>query len=188
MIDDGHASIRLLNSLFKGAPKIAAPWPRRGGLRGVPRVDPALVAGVLASPAVLAEVDPTTLNANQSWIVAEHVAYYLTDQWHVTGRTSADQWEIMNRFPLVLPDYRGRPTIMAGHHRAAAAMLRGEPLVARVTPGSWQVPVALTPSVHLEPTDDVAVARRLLSPLGLSDDEIDFAIGVARPRREGPWA
>jgi hypothetical protein len=115
MIDDDHVNTRLLNSLFKGAPKIDAPWPRRGGLRGVPKVDPALVAEVLASPAVLVEVDPTTLNANQSWIVAEHVAYYLTDQWHTTGRTSAQQWEVMNRFPLVLPDYRGRPTIMAAY-------------------------------------------------------------------------
>ena len=178
----------LLDSMFHGAPRIVVPWPYPGGLKSVDRIDQNQVRQVLASPAVLTEVDPTTLNANQTWILAEHVASSLTDQWQGTGRTSANQWEVMNRFPLVLPDYRGRPTIVAGHHRAAAAMLLGRPLLARVAPGACDAPGALTPSMYLQPTDDAAAAREKLSPLGLTDDEIDFAISVARPRREGSWA
>ncbi len=178
--DDAAA---LVDSMFKGAPKTTVPWPQGGRLRGIPKIDPRLIRDVLASPAVLAEVDPTTLHANQPWIVAEHVAYYLGDQWRRTGRTSADRWEAANRFPLVLPDYRGRPTIVAGHHRSAAALLRGEPVLARVAPGTWDAPAHLTPSLVLAPTDDPATATDELRQRGLDDDEIRFAFRVARPDR-----
>jgi hypothetical protein len=171
----------LLHSLFAGAPRTPVPWPRSGRLKHAPNIDPALVNSVLSSPAVLVEVDPRSLHANQPWLLAEHVAYYLTDTWWRTGRTARDQWAVMNRFPLVLPDHRNRLTIVAGHHRAAAAMLRGEPLMARVAPGSWDVPAALTPSVFLGPGDDHSTAFATLRPLGLDDVEIRFALDVARP-------
>jgi len=175
MVDD------LLYHLFKGAPRIPTPWTVHATLKHLPRIGEELVQQVLASPATLAEVDPTSLAASQPWILSEHVAYYLGDAWWRTGRTSADQWSPMNRFPLVLPDYQGRLTIVAGHHRAAAALLRERPLLARITPGSPDQTAALTPSLMLPPGGDGAVEADELRRRGLDDAEIRFAFAVARP-------
>ena len=171
----------LLHSMFKGAPKIPVPWPYHGRLKGRPKIDPQLIEQVLATPAVLAELDPSTLNANQPWILEQHVAYYLTQQWHHTGRTSADRWDAGNRFPLVLPDHRGRPTIVCGHHRAAAALLEGRPLLARVAPGEWDVAAALTPTLFVAPGDDGRLQADELRRRGLDEAEIRMAFAVARP-------
>lgn len=176
-------TMHVLDSLFNGAPKVPAPWPLHGRLRHRPRVLPSDIDAVLATPATLVEVDPRTLAASQPWILAEHVGYYLGDEWQVTGRTSADQWAPMNRFPLVLPDHQGRLTIVAGHHRAAAAMLRNQPLLARVAPGSWEAPAALTPTLYLDASDDSGTAEVELRRRGLTDDEIRFALMLARPGR-----
>lgn len=171
----------LLDTLFRGAPKTTVPWPVHGQLKTMPKIDPRLVEAVLATPAVLTQVDPTSLSANQPWVVAEHVAYYLGDRWSHTGRTSADQGDRGNRFPLVLPDHRGRPTIVAGHHRATAALLLGRPLLARVAPGTWDVPAALTPTLFVAPGDDGAAEADELRRRGLDEAEIRFAFAVARP-------
>lgn len=169
--------------MFKGAARIPAPWPVHARLKSTPKFDHDTVAQVLASPAVLTQIDPGELAANQPWILAEHVAYYLGDTWLLTGRTSADRGEPMNRFPLVLPDYLGRLTIVAGHHRAAAARLRGEQLLARVAPGLPQQPAALTPSLALAPGSDGVAETEVLRRRGLDEAEIRFAFAVARPAR-----
>ena len=175
MVDD------VLYRMFKGAPRIPTPWTVHATLKHLPRIDEERVQRVLASPAALAEVDPGTLAASQPWILSEHVAYYLGDAWWRTGRTSADQWSPMNRFPLVLPDYLGRLTIVAGHHRAAAALLRGRPLLARVAPGSHDQSAALSPSLVLPPDGDGTAEADELRRRGLDDAEIRFAFAVARP-------
>jgi hypothetical protein len=167
--------------MFHGLARIAVPWPVHGRLKNRPRIDPSLIESVLCSPAVLADVDPTTLAASQSWILAEHVGYYLSGQWEYTGRTSADPWAHVNRFPLVLPDHQGRLTIVAGHHRAAAARLLGQPLRARVAAAPTSAAGALTPSLLLSPGEDPRTAHDELRARGLDEAEIAFAFHVARP-------
>ena len=121
-----------LDALFGAHSLVVAPWTRAGQNRKQQRFDRDALTALLAAPATLRDVDPRTLFANQPWIVREHVAYYRTGEWERTGRTSADQWVELNRYPVIVDDHRGRSVILAGHHRSAAALLAGRPLRVRV--------------------------------------------------------
>jgi hypothetical protein len=68
----------------------------------------------------------------QPWVLRHHVEYYLTSVWETTGRTSADMDQIANRYPLIHVDASGGLTILTGHHRSAAALLEGRPVLARI--------------------------------------------------------
>ncbi|MEI6403503.1 MAG: hypothetical protein WCP59_15095 [Actinomycetota bacterium] len=105
---------------------------------------------MLSEPPALAEVDPRELWATQPWVVRHHVAYYLTGEWERTGRTSADQHAIANRYPLVLAAPRGRLTILTGHHRSLAALIEGRPVTVRVSPTHADTPVAVLPLLTVD--------------------------------------
>jgi hypothetical protein len=116
--------------MFQGAPKTLSPWPSAGKTKANPRgYDPALVNKALSNPAPhMTEMDPRDLHATQPWVTKEGVDYYMGDQYHQTGRTFADQANEGNRFPVVYTDVQGRNKLLSGHHRATAAVLKGEQL------------------------------------------------------------
>lgn len=82
----------------------------------------------------LAELDPRSLMAGQPSITRAGMEYYMGDNYEKTGRTFADHGA-GNQIPVIYesrhPDF-GWPerTILSGHHRATAALLRGSPLLA----------------------------------------------------------
>jgi hypothetical protein len=82
-------------------------------------------------------------------VLREHVAYYRSGRWERTGRTAADWFVELNQYPVVVDDYRGRPVIVAGHHRAAAALLAGRMLTARAIARPDRC--AVTPLLTLRP-------------------------------------
>ena len=152
---------------FKGAPRIIVPWPSAGRRKGEPRVPVAGIEHLLTCPPRLHEVDPRILFASQPWVLRTHAAYYLTGEWELTGRTSADMHSSANRFPT-FAERRGQLVIVTGHHRSMAALIEGRPVLARVVADEPQ-PVSITPhlaiSNHAQIGDDDidALTDRLLS-------------------------
>jgi hypothetical protein len=116
------------DALFKGATKVIAPWPTAGRTKLNPKgYDQSRVDAALRNPSLQPkEMDPTALHATQPWVTASGVSYYMGDEYRKTGRTFADQHQIGNRFPVVYTDTQGRNKLLSGHHRATAALLRGE--------------------------------------------------------------
>lgn len=116
------------DALFKGAPKTITPWPSAGRTKSNPRgYNPEKVNAALANPqAHMRHVDPRDLHATQPWVTQEGVSYYMGHEYRETGRTFADQSVASNKFPVVYSDAQGRNRLLSGHHRATAALLRGE--------------------------------------------------------------
>ena len=139
-----------LDRCFKGAAKTIVPWPSAGRRKGEPRTPVATVEHLLTAPPRLHEVDPRTLYASQPWVLRTHAGYYLTGEWELTGRTSADMHSSANRYPT-FAERRGQLVIITGHHRSLAALIRGQPVLARIVATDPQ-PVSITP--HLALTDD----------------------------------
>jgi hypothetical protein len=109
-----------------------APWPKAGRQKHTPAFDQELVTRELSGPPNLQEFDPRNLHATQPRVLSEHVGYYMDQPtYSQTGRTARDQDNVGNQYPFVYQDRRGRNLLLAGHHRATAALLRGEPLRAR---------------------------------------------------------
>jgi hypothetical protein len=190
-----------LDARFGSHRKVIAPWPRGGRSRLGPTYDRVAVERLLDEPADLMEVDPGALHASQNWIVRSHVAYYLTGEWERTGRTSADRDSELNRFSVIALDNRGQSIILAGHHRAAAALIEGRPLLVRTLCVSTRT--AVTPLLFVDPTTPspapdtalqsimqggratvatVDVAGTVLVGFGLTAAEIVRALSPAGPR------
>lgn len=114
--------------LFAGAPKTVSPWPSAGRTKSNPRgYDPERVNAAVANPSAhLRQMDPRDLHATQPWVTKEGVDYYMGTAYKKTGRTFADQGNAGNRFPVIYTDTQGRNKLLSGHHRATAALLRGE--------------------------------------------------------------
>lgn len=194
-----------LEPVFHGAPITTLPWPPVPRRKHALRVAPDLVEAVLAGPPHLVDLDPRRLFATQRSVVHQHAAYYLTGEWERTGRTSADQASIANRYPLVVVD-RGRPVIVGGHHRALAALVEGRPVRARVAPAGPVTARAVTPRLfvgaglslpHTDATDPAAAAEAItagltvlvphadqvaavLDRLGLTPAEVADRLAIAR--------
>lgn len=123
---------RSIESLFvHGADRIVCPFPQAPRLKNVPGPKSLFSYELISSPARLTFVDPRQLHGSQSWILRQHVTYYLGDRWELTGIPSAED-TAANRFPTVVKDDDGRLVIVAGHHRAAAALIKGEQLLCRL--------------------------------------------------------
>lgn len=119
-------------SLFKGHVVTTAPWPRAGRLKSGAHHDKELIRSTLSKPPVLEDVDPRALHSTQPNILREHVSYYMGKNYEQTGRTAADPHTVGNKYPTVYVRPNDQWDILSGHHRAAVALLRGEPLRARV--------------------------------------------------------
>lgn len=121
-------------AMFGDGPTAGTPWPH-GGMN--PKLSEKIkpeVAKVVSDPGKhVAQVDPRELHSNQGSLTRDGVAYYLhSPEYNRTGRTYADQDQAGNQHPVVLRRTNGRHVILSGHHRAAAALLKGQPLTAAV--------------------------------------------------------
>jgi hypothetical protein len=115
-------------ALFKGAPKTVSPWPSAGRTKSNSRgYDPARLNAAMQDPSAhMRQMDPRNLHATQPWVTKAGTDYYMCDTYRQTGRTFADMNQATNRFPVVYTDVQGRNKLLSGHHRATAALLRGE--------------------------------------------------------------
>lgn len=125
-----------IERLFPGQiPKTLTPWPGAGRRKGEPRYDQAAVAAELEGPTRLVDIDPRILSAGQPHLVRGGVEHYLGDTYRQRGETFEAGHNVGNQFPFVVT--KSHPTaghehvIISGHHRAAAALLRGESLRTR---------------------------------------------------------
>jgi hypothetical protein len=121
------------------------PWQSAGHLKDRGQYDNDLVQRTLRRPPQLQDIDPVDLLATQPKIVRHHVEHYLSGDYEKTGKTSEHGDNLGNRFPFI---YRREPNplspssgvqnlILAGHHRAAAALVQGKPLRAIVVEGPY---------------------------------------------------
>ena len=113
-----------------------------------------------------------------------HAAYYLTGEWEITGRTSADMHFFANRYPTFV-ERRGQLIIATGHHRSLAALIEGRPVLARVVADDPQ-PVAITPHLAISdreeaPDDDLdVIVERLLAGQRVTVSSDVVAVDVLR--------
>lgn len=129
--DDGGASGGSgsgdIDSLFKGALQIVAPFPSAGRRKGESKLPPReLIEEALRNPKLTA-VDPKTVKTQQGFVTREGVAYYLTPKYKQTGETFADPTDRGNRFPMVWKKPSGDMVILSGNHRFTAALIEGRP-------------------------------------------------------------
>lgn len=131
--------------LFPGEQSDAlTPWRSAGGLKGHHPYERAKVREAVSGPPHLSEIDPRHVLSTQPSITRAGVDYYLnSDQFRRSGRTFADQGNPGNAYPVVYArkhPLAGRTDnlLLSGHHRAAAALLRGEPLRARFVEGGFE--------------------------------------------------
>jgi hypothetical protein len=113
--------------------------------------------------------------------------------FHEQGTTYADHHDPGNADPVVLVRERdGAHLLLAGHHRATAALLRGVPLLARVVGGTpndrgtfhptqglsfgspppWSVVVTMIKAGGAARVPDAETARKVLEGLGLSGEAV----------------
>jgi len=174
-----------LADLLGDGPSPRVPFGQAGQLKaevtGAGRISrDAAIARVLSARPQLEQVDPRGLLATQGGPNREGIRYYLATNYTRWGLTYADRDRIGNADPVILLRARdGARLILAGHHRATVALLRGQPLLARVAreddtddglpvPGPHHVTPLLTfgsapqawPSVHHEQPAAAAEAMR----------------------------
>jgi|SRR5580765_4617294 len=117
-----------VDTLFKGATKVITPWPTASRSKLHIGYDQSRVEEALSNPSKrnVREMDPRDLHASQPWVTRAGTSYYMGDDYRTTGKTFADMHSAVNRQPLVYTDARGQNRLLSGHHRATAALLRGE--------------------------------------------------------------
>ncbi|MEP7115674.1 MAG: hypothetical protein ABI862_20585 [Ilumatobacteraceae bacterium] len=193
-----------IDRLFGTADRTVTPWPRGGKLKYGENFDRNAVTALLASPVGLIDIDPREVWCSQPWLLREHVDYYRTGRWELSGRTSADQFAEHNRFPIIVRDYHDRLLVVAGHHRTAAALIEGRQVRARVAilGSSFHVTPLLTVDQTPAGAEVQLEAERLLRGLaaiaptlcdavdvlkraGVPVDETFVAVDMARRRLPG---
>lgn len=117
------------------------PWAEAGRRKAVRDVADELVRRGLTEVPRLHEIDPRPLRATQPAVTRAGVDYYVHDTAYPRlGLTYADRDKIANAFPFIYRREDGQQLILAGHHRAAAALVLGMPLLALVVDGPWGGP------------------------------------------------
>jgi hypothetical protein len=129
------------------APKTSVPFPRAGRRKDVKDYEPEAVTKALSAPPQLEAHDPRTLKASQPSVTRAGVAHYMGPEYERNPEaTFADREQAGNRYPIVYHRKQapGASTqervILSGHHRATAALLKGEPLKAIRVEGGWGPP------------------------------------------------
>lgn len=141
----GLYGARDVSRIFGTGAKAPVPWRQPIQNKRRQMYSPDIVHHALSQPISpehgLVPIDPRHLQATQPHLVRAAVQHYMGDQFRTTGQTFADQHNVGNRYPFVYSRTReGGETdhiLLAGHHRAAAALLKGEPLMARHVEGGW---------------------------------------------------
>jgi 8-oxo-dGTP pyrophosphatase MutT (NUDIX family)/GNAT superfamily N-acetyltransferase len=137
-----------LDTMFGGSPTTPAPFRSAGGRRDIKSYDEDLVHEHLRrGPAddELKDFDPRKLKSTQPAVTRSGVEYYLGHKYHETGETYANQDNPGNKHPVVYSRPKmvggGREhLLLSGHHRASAALLRGETLRVHHIIGPWGPP------------------------------------------------
>ncbi len=120
-----------LDRLFpEGSPITSTPWPMapRTKTKPIPYSKELLGKALMDPGKHMDEVDPRHLHAYQASITRAGVNYYMGDHYKNTGETFADGHHAANQVPVIYTRHTGESIILAGHHRAAAALLKGEKL------------------------------------------------------------
>jgi hypothetical protein len=168
-----------VDRIFGAAPIAPIPFPSASRRKGEQLVDPAIVAAALSGETRLREIDPRVLHAIQPNVTRPGVNYYLSDAYRETGATYADQHVEANKAPIAYRHPRSDQwLILSGHHRATAALLKGEMLDAIVIPNRTTV-VDREFAVAADGTVD-AMGYRDVTPLIAVDEDADDAVIVDR--------
>lgn len=128
------------------AEKRTAPWEGMSRTKADQDYDSEVVKDALRHPPQPVDIDPRGVRATQPSITKGGVKYYAEDEtYRETGETYADKANVGNKFPMVYQreGKDGRPgenLLLSGHHRAAAALVKGEPLRAIIVRGPWGPP------------------------------------------------
>jgi hypothetical protein len=118
------------------APVTTVPFPGAGRRKREPLFSREAVHEELRRPARLVDIDPRILSASQPGITRAGIAHYLGEEYEHLGRTFAEQHNVGNQFPFVVTRRRSgmdlaEHVLIAGHHRATAALLQGRRLPSR---------------------------------------------------------
>lgn len=130
-----------MSATMGDGPTTSVPFRLAGHLKdevtgeGLARRTKATMEG-LQQPVHLQDVDPRNLMATQGSVTRAGVEHYLGQQFHQKQELFADQHNLGNQHPTVYQRERDNgQLLLSGHHRATAALLRGQPLAARVIHG-----------------------------------------------------
>jgi hypothetical protein len=181
-----------IDEVFNGAATTVPPFRPASRRKDEQLFDRDVVAEALSGRTRLREIDPRVLHSTQRGITRDGVDYYLGDEFSKTGATYADQNNPGNRHPVLYRHERsGQWLILGGHHRATAALIKGEPLLGIVitnrTPirpdpnefaAATPTPLIETPNVAGSATVDDGMYRDVTSLLAI-DESNDGADSVA---------
>lgn len=122
-------------TLFGQGGVTPAPWPRAGRDKRRRPFDQGLVDAAIREPN-FRDMDPAQLHSTQPSVTRAGVDYYMGDEYERTGTTYADMGSAGNRHPVVY-NREGTNMLLSGHHRAAAALLKGQQFRANYVEGGW---------------------------------------------------
>jgi hypothetical protein len=137
-----------IHALTSGMPKAPIPWEQATRLKNRGDYDKDLVRHAIQHPEQhFDEVDPRDLHGTQPEITNAGLHYYMHERGN-SEETYADKGNIGNRHPVVYtrdpnplnPRQGQQHVLLSGHHRAAAALLKGEPLRCVHVHGPWGDP------------------------------------------------
>lgn len=119
-----------INRLFyDGAPQTTLPFKRAPRGRGPVYDKDAYAVALRDTGNHLSMFDPRELMAIlQGNVTRSGVNYYMGSEYERSGKTFADQSMKSNEHPTVYVRANGQKIILTGHHRAVAALLKGEQL------------------------------------------------------------
>lgn len=131
-----------VNRLFPGgSPATPVPWNQVGPTKTHRVANDEMIHDAVANPERYHTIglDPRELHATQPGLQRAATQHYMGDEYHRSGTTFADQHHAGNQTPVVFHNLdNGRLLIQSGHHRAAAALLKGQQFDALVVPGHPQ--------------------------------------------------
>jgi hypothetical protein len=128
-----------LRALFPSDTPVAPiPFPPAGGRKRRKNYDPDLVIRSITHPHEfpVEEIDPRDLRATQSSVTRAGVKHYF-EGGEEYGKNNGGDSRLGNDIPRVYRRDDGVNLIVAGHHRATTALLKGEPLRAMMIDGPW---------------------------------------------------
>lgn len=129
---------RYLAEANTASSKASIPWGQASRNKAGFRYDPTLVKDTIyrADMKDIAEFDPRYLHGSQPSVTSSGVLHYL--EQGQSGPLYADEHDVGNQFPFVyIHEGTGEMRLLGGHHRAASALLKGQPLVARYAIGDY---------------------------------------------------
>lgn len=119
--------------------KATIPWNKASRNKAGLDYDPTLVKDTLVRNSdadIYTKFDPRYLHGTQPSVTAPGVMHYLEHGQY--GDLFADKDQMGNRLPFVyIHSGTGELRLLGGHHRAASALLKGEPLTARFAVGEY---------------------------------------------------